>query len=110
MNFSNIFSSINTKEVLTNLPDAVFVIEEDGVISWVNEKTLELFECQRDDIIGMHFSDVVVDGANLAENSYIKKTSFVTGAITPGGAEFFVELNARRYGIQFFITVRNTTH
>ncbi|MCI1273358.1 MAG: PAS domain-containing sensor histidine kinase [Clostridiaceae bacterium] len=110
MNFSNFFSSINTKEVLTNLPDAVLVIEEDGLISWVNDRAIYTFETSRDDILGLHLDDIVVDGMHLAEKSHVKKSSFVTGAITPSSKEFFVELNARKYGMQFFVTLRNTTH
>lgn len=110
MNFSNFFSSVSTKEVLTNLPDGVFVLEEDGTISWVNEKALSLFSADREELVGVHFDDIVADGIKLVEKSHIKKASFVTGAVTVTGKEFFIELNARRYGLQHFVTLRDTTH
>jgi signal transduction histidine kinase len=109
MNFSNFFSTINSKEVLTNLPDAVMVIEEDGLVSWVNDKTLSLFAAGREEILGKHFEEMVIDGIKLMEKSHIKKTSYATGAINFQGKEFFIELNSKRYGMQYFVTLRNTT-
>ena len=38
MNFTNLFSNINPKEVIRNLPDAVFVVDLDGRIVWANDK------------------------------------------------------------------------
>ena len=38
MNFTNLFSNINPKEVIKNLPDSVFVIDLDGRILWANDK------------------------------------------------------------------------
>ena len=110
MNFSNLFSTVNTKEVLTNLPDAVFIVEEDGTVSWVNNRALSLFGVDRASILGVNFEDIVVDGINLAEKSHVRKTSIVTGAITPSNREFFVEINAKRYGMQYFVTLRDTTN
>jgi signal transduction histidine kinase len=45
----------------------------------------------------------------LAEKSYSRRNSVVTGAFTVEGKEFFVEMNAKRYIEQYFITIRDIT-
>ena len=93
MNFTNIFSNINPKEVLQYLPDAVFVIESDGKIVWVNDKASIIFEAKANLLKGLYFDEVVSNGLALAEKSYSKRNSVVTGAFTPEGKEFFIEMN-----------------
>ena len=109
MNFTNIFSNINPKEVLQNLPDAVFVIEADGKIVWVNDKTSIIFEAKASLLKGLYFDEVVANGLALAEQSYSRRNSVVTGAFTPEGKEFFIEMNVKKFVEQYFITIRDVT-
>ena len=109
MNLSNLFMNINPKEVLTNLPDAVFVIEYDGKITWVNHKTSILFNAKKNDLTNYYFDDLVCDGLQLAEKSAAKRISIVSGAFTVDNKEFFIEMNAKKFGEQFFITIRDIT-
>ena len=109
MNFTNLFSNINPKEVLSNLPDAVFVIDLDGRIVWTNDKAAIIFETKNSELKNRNFDEFVANGTELAQKSYSKKNSVVTGAFTPDGKEFFVEMNAKKYVEQFFITVRDVT-
>lgn len=109
MNFTNLFSNINPKEVIKNLPDAVFVIDLDGRILWANDKAAIIFECKANDLKGMNFDEIVADGVTLANKSYSKRNSVVTGAFTVEGKEFFVEMNAKKYVEQYFITIRDIT-
>lgn len=109
MNFTNLFSSINPKEVLQNLPDAVLVIDLDGRIVWANDKAAIIFECKVSDLKGLNFNEVVANGVSLAESSYNKRNAVVTGAFTAEGSEFFVEMNAKKYIEQYFITIRDIT-
>ncbi len=109
MNFTNFFSNINPKEVITNLPDAVFVVESDGEIIWANNKAAIAFETSVDTLKKVQFNDIVVNGLELAEKSYSKKTTVVTGAFSLNEKEFFVEMNSKKYGEQFFITIRDIT-
>ncbi len=109
MNFTNLFSNINPREVIRNLPDAVFVIDFDGKIIWANDKAAIIFESKRNDLKGLHFDEIVANGLFLAEKSYSKRNSVVTGAFTVEGKEFFIEMNAKKYVEQYFITIRDVT-
>lgn len=106
---TNLFSSINPREVIKNLPDAVFVVDFDGKIVWVNDKASVIFESRRDHLKGLIFDEIVVNGIELAKQSYAGRSSVVTGAFTVNGKEFFVEINAKKYVEQYFITVRDVT-
>ena len=59
MNFTNLFSNINPKEVITNLPDAVFVIDFDGKVLWANDKAAVIFESKIRDLKGLNFDEIV---------------------------------------------------
>lgn len=109
MDFTNLFSNINPREVIKNLPDAVLVIDLDGRIVWVNNKAAIIFESKRSDLKGLNFDDIVANGVLLAEKSHSKRNSVVTGAFTVEGKEFFVEMNAKKYVEQYFITIRDVT-
>ena len=109
MNFTNLFSNINPKEVITNLPDAVFVIDFDGKVLWANDKAAVIFESKIRDLKGLNFDEIVANGMELAEKSYSKRNSVVTGAFTIEGKEFFIEMNAKKYIDQYFITIRDVT-
>lgn len=109
MDFTNLFSNINPREVIKNLPDAVLVIDLDGRIVWANNKAAIIFESKRSDLKGLNFDDIVANGVMLAEKSHSKRNSVVTGAFTVEGKEFFVEMNAKKYVEQYFITIRDVT-
>ncbi len=109
MNFTNLFSNINPKEVIKNLPDAVFVVELDGNIVWANDKAAIIFETRTSDLKGLNFDEIVANGLELAEKSYSRRNSVVTGAFTIEGKEFFIEMNAKKYIEQYFITIRDIT-
>lgn len=109
MNFINLFSNINPREVIKNLPDAVFVVDFDGRIVWANDKASVIFEGKTSYLKSLNFDEIVVNGLELAGKSCLKKTSVVTGAFTVDGKEFFAEMNVKRYLEQFFITIRDVT-
>lgn len=109
MDFTNLFSNINPREVIKNLPDAVLVIDLDGRIVWANNKASIIFESKRSDLKGLNFDEIVANGVLLAEKSHSKRNSVVTGAFTAEGKEFFIEMNARKYVEQYFITIRDVT-
>ncbi len=109
MDFTNLFSNINPREVIKNLPDAVLVIDLDGRIVWANNKASIIFESNRSDLKGLNFDEIVANGVLLAEKSHSKRNSVVTGAFTAEGKEFFIEMNARKYVEQYFITIRDVT-
>ena len=52
---------------------------------------------------------MVCDGLQLAEKSAAKRISIVSGAFTVDNKEFFIEMNAKKFGEQFFITIRDIT-
>ena len=109
MNLANLFSNINPREVIKNLPDAVFVIDSDGKIIWVNDKAAIIFEARVGDLKGLYFNEIVAGGLELCEKSYSRRNSVVTGAFTLEGKEFFIEMNAKKYIDQYFVTIRDIT-
>ena len=109
MNLSKLLTAISPKEVLSNLPDAVFVLELDGKICWVNKKTVALFEVEKSILQNCNFDDFVTDGMKDVAKSANKRTSVITGAVSGEGREFFVELNARFYDDQYYVTLRDVT-
>ena len=109
MNLTNLFNSINPKEVLTNLPDAVLVVDSDGKIIWANDKSATIFETNKINLKGLYFNEIVANGMQLAEMSYKKRNAVVTGAFTIEGKEFFIEMNVKKYIDQYFVTIRDVT-
>lgn len=109
MNLINVFSNINPKEVLKNLPDAVFVIDADGKINWVNDKATIIFEAGRSLLKNYYFEDLIDGGMEVLEKSAARRVSVVAGAFTPNAKEFFVELNAKKIDLQYFVTIRDVT-
>lgn len=109
MNITNLFSNINPREVINNLPDAVFVLEADGKIIWANDKASIIFETKISDLKKLYFDEIVANGLELAEKSFAKRSSVVTGAVTTEGKEFFVEINSKKYIEQHFVTIRDIT-
>lgn len=109
MNITNLFNNINPREVIQNLPDAVIVLDSDGVIIWANEKAGIIFETGRKNLKGLNFDEIVDNGIDLAQQAYSKRNSIVSGAFSVSGKEFFVELSARKYLEQYFITLRDVT-
>lgn len=109
MNITKLFSNINPREVIQNLPDAVFVTDSDGVIIWANERAGIIFDTERQVLKGINFDELVDNGIELAQKSHSRRTSIVTGAFAISGKEFFVEISARKYLEQFFITLRDVT-
>ena len=109
MNLTKFLNAINHREVLKNLPDAVFVLELDGKICWVNKKTITLFEVEKSILENCYFDDFVTEGMKTVAKSANKRTSVITGAISGTDREFFAELNARFYDDQYYVTLRDVT-
>ena len=109
MNFTNLFSNINPREVIKNLPDAVLVVDSDGKVIWANDKASIIFETNVRELKGLYFNEIVSNGIELAEKSYSRRNAVVTGAFTIDGKEFFIEMNAKKYIDQYFVTIRDIT-
>ncbi len=109
MNLFNLFSNVNTQDVLQYLPDAVFVVDEkSGNILWANERAAVIFETSVRNLKETNFNDIVVKGLELAEQSSYKDVAVIGGAVI-GEREFFVELSANLLESQYFITIRDVT-
>lgn len=109
MNITNFFSNINPKEVLKNLPDAVFVVDFDGKIVWVNNKAANMFETNTGFLKSLLFDELVNNGLELAEKSYRKRNAVFAKTTTINENEIFIELNAKKYVEQYFVTIRDIT-
>ena len=109
MSLRDVFSSVNPKEVLKNLPDAVFVVNTDGKIVWINDKASIIFESVKPVLKNCYFDDLVDSGMDILEKSAARRVSIVAGAFTPDSKEFFVELNAKKYDSQYIVTIRDVT-
>lgn len=109
MNFINLFSGINLKEILQKLPDAVVVINSDGRIVWTNREAEFLFNIDTADEVDYYYNDFVSKGVELAVQSALKHVPVIAGAMTNDENEFFIEMNASQYEDQFIITIRDVT-
>ncbi len=109
MNFINLFSGINLKEILQKLPDAVILIDSRGRITWTNREAEYMFGFDNSEETDYYFDDFVSKGLELAQQSAIKHVPVIAGAIAKDEHEFFIELNASLYEDQFIITVRDVT-
>lgn len=109
MNLTKLLNAINHREVLKNLPDAVFVLELDGKICWVNKRAVTLFEVEKSILQNCHFDDFVTEGMKTVAKSANKRTSVITAAVSANGKEFFVELNAKFYDDQYYVSMRDVT-
>ncbi len=109
MNFTDLFNNINPREVINNLPDGVIVTDSYGRIIWVNEKASIIFQTERHILKFLHFDSLIENGMALACTAAAKRESIVTKTRTFDGNEIYVEINAKSFVDQYFITLRNTT-
>lgn len=107
--FRDFFYGLNFKNVVKNLPDAVLIVETDGRISWVNDKTTTIFEGGRRLIKSYNFDDLVDKGREKIEKSITTRTPIIAGAFTPTAKEFFIELNAKICNGRYIVTIRDIT-
>lgn len=109
MNFINLFSSINLKEIIQQLPDAVIVIDIDGRIVWSNAEAEFLFNINPEEEIDYYFDDLVSNGVEIADQAASKRTPMIAGVSRENGKEFFIELNASPFEDKLIITIRDVT-
>ena len=101
--------ALNFSRVIKNLPDAVLIVEEDGRVSWVNDKSTTIFEGGKRLIKSYNFDDLIDCGLEKIDKSIATRTPIIAGAYTPTGKEFFVELNAKKYHGSYIVTIRDIT-
>ena len=109
MNFTNLFSGINLKEILRNLPDAVILLDNSGRILWTNREAEYLFNIDTSEEVDLYFDDFVNKGLELVNRSSDKHVPVIAGAATGENHEFFIELNASLMEDQFIVTIRDVT-
>lgn len=109
MNFINLFSGINLKEILQKLPDAVMLLDDSGRIIWTNREAEYMFGIDNSEEIDYYFDDFVSKGVELVNQSALKHVPVIAGAVTKDEHEFFIEMNASMLEDQFIVTVRDVT-
>ncbi len=109
MNFLNLFSGLNLKEIIQQLPDAVLVVNEEGRIIWANREAEFMFGIDMSEEVDYYLDDFVSNGTKLADQSASRRTPVIAGAITKDEKEFFIELNTSQLEDQFLITIRDVT-
>lgn len=109
MNFLNLFSGINLKEILQKLPDAVIITNCDGRILWTNRVADYMFNIDHSEEIDLYFEDFVNNGIELTNKSAEVRTPVIAGAVTSDGEEFFIEMNSSMFEDQYIITIRDVT-
>lgn len=113
MNLNNLFRDflyrLNLSRVVKNLPDAVLIVEENGRISWLNDKATTVFESGKGLLKSYHFDDLVDKGKEKIEKSIATRTPIIAGAFTPNAKEFFIEMNAKKYHGRYVVTIRDIT-
>ena len=109
MNFLNLFSGLNLKDIIQRLPDAVVVINYDGRILWANREAEFLFDIDTSLEQDFYFDDFVNKGLDIVSQSASNRTPMIAGAITRDEKEFFIEMNSTQYEDQFLITIRDVT-
>ena len=109
MNFLNLFSGINLKEILQRLPDAVIVCDCGGRILWTNRVADYMFNIDHSEEIDLYFEDFVNNGIELMNKSSDSRTPVIAGALTSDGEEFFIEMNVCLFEDRYIITVRDVT-
>ena len=109
MNFTNLFSGINLKEILRNLPDAVILLDNSGRILWTNREAEYLFNIDTSEEVDLYFDDFVNKGLELVNRSSDKHVPVIAGAATGENTEFFIELNASLMEDRFIVTIRDVT-
>ncbi len=113
MNLASLFNrnseEFDTKKILKLLPDAVFVLSEEGQITWANKKAVLMFENLGKPLSECHFDEIVADGMVIAENAIKESKSIATGAFSSTGKEIFIELSAVKNEDEYYVTARDIT-
>ena len=91
------FKPVKQENDFDTLPDAIFILEQDGKIVNINDKVLKLFKASKYDFLGKYFSDCVENGTALL-NKIIKDESCVCAKAKVKSSEpnMVLELNASR--------------
>ena len=82
MNFLNLFSGINLKEIIQMLPDAVIVTNCDGRILWTNRAAENMFNMDHSEEVDLYIEDFINEGLALINKSAEEHTSVIAGAVT----------------------------
>jgi diguanylate cyclase (GGDEF)-like protein/PAS domain S-box-containing protein len=64
--------------IVDNSPDLIFMLDEQGYFSFLNERSRQLLGCQSEDFLGRHFSEIVL-------NQDIEKVSQSFRSLNRGG-------------------------
>lgn len=96
-------------KILKDLPDAVFIVEKNGRISWVNDKATAIYNCRKRDLKKRMFDDLVDKGLEKVEQSIKTQNPVIAGTSSPDAKEFFIELNAKLHHGRYVVTIRDIT-
>lgn len=99
---------LSANVILENLPDAVLIVNKDGLIEHYNRRAKELF-CFVDKSYGMYnISDIIENASGILESSIKLKKPVLATAILPEKS-FYVEINAQKKFGGYCIIVRDLT-
>ncbi len=92
------------REIIATVPCGVSLLDKNGVVTYTNEGTAELFCCEKEEILGKNYIDLVSD--SHTENAKQNIQQMVTGEMTKldterlykrrDGTSFWARLNGKR--------------
>ena len=109
MDFKKILFKTSTIDVEKALPDAVIFCSKDGKIQWVNDKSAEIFETSKMNLLTSNISDFIENILNLIPNSTVSDSEIIIKLI---GKEIYFSMTAKEiaegYVLDFRDIVENT--
>jgi signal transduction histidine kinase len=90
-------------------PDSIVILNFEGEVVRFNQKARELFLLSDvDDAPVVGFETIIKDGLALVKDSVLSAKPML-GTATVSGRDFYVELNAKKYGSGYCVNLRDMT-
>lgn len=68
---------VTTVTILENISDAIFILNDTGVIQYINHSATNMLRTQPDHLIGRYFDDFLMSPDNPKDNQYPNKQSLI---------------------------------
>lgn len=88
--------------IVNNSPDIVYVLDKEGLFTFVNDRVEELLGYTREELIGQHFS-LVIHEEDLVEANYVFNERR-TGARASKDVELRLKINDEAQAVRYFDT------
>lgn len=109
MDLKNLLSKNKEVDILGNIPDGVLLLDINGFIEWSNEKTLELFKCDKSLLTKADINDLIESGFDLVKQTVSNAQSVVGKVRIESAKNTYLEITSKSVQNNFVVSLRDVT-